>query len=162
MDWIIINLHGFYVSSECTLWYLQLNLDTRISQLLLLKKKIDLIADNTCLSGTTNYDIVWVGSDCLTHWGRVMHRPCDIYAKLTIIGSGNGLSPGRRQAIIWTDSSILLFGTNSEDLIEIQKFSLNKMHLKMSSAKWPPFRLGLNVLIGYCIPEQIPYHRIHL
>ena len=43
--------------------------------------------------------------------------------KLTIIGSDNGLSPGRRQAIIWTNDGILLIGplgTNfSEILIEI-------------------------------------------
>ena len=32
----------------------------------------------------------------LTHWGRVTHMWVD---KLTIIGSDNGLSPGRRQAI---------------------------------------------------------------
>ena len=39
------------------------------------------------------------------------------------IGSGNGLSPNRRQAIIWTNSGILLtepLGTNfNEILIEI-------------------------------------------
>ena len=35
----------------------------------------------------------------LTHWGRVMHI---CISKLTIIGSDNGLSPRRRQAIIWT------------------------------------------------------------
>ena len=43
--------------------------------------------------------------------------------KLTTIGSDNGLSPGRRQAIIWTNAGILLIwtlGTNfSEILIEI-------------------------------------------
>ena len=43
--------------------------------------------------------------------------------KLTIIGSDNGLSPERRQAIIWTNAGILLIGplgTNfSEILIEI-------------------------------------------
>ena len=43
--------------------------------------------------------------------------------KLTIIGSDNGLSPGRRQAIIWTNAGILLIGplgTNfPEILIEI-------------------------------------------
>ena len=40
---------------------------------------------------------------------------------LTIIGSDNGLSPGRRQAIIWTNAGILLIGgTNvSEILIKI-------------------------------------------
>ena len=33
----------------------------------------------------------------LTHWGRVTHI---CVSKLTIFGSDNGLSPGRRQAII--------------------------------------------------------------
>ena len=72
----------------------------------------------------------------LTHWGRVTHI---CVSKLTIIGSDNGLSPGRRQAIIWTNARILLiraFGTNFiEKLDEIHSFSFSKMHLKMSSAK---------------------------
>ena len=83
----------------------------------------------------------------LTHWGRVTHI---CISKLTIIGSDDGLSPGRRQAIIWTNAGILLIGplgTNfSQILIEIYTFSLKKMHLKRSSAKWRLFRLGLNVL----------------
>ena len=83
----------------------------------------------------------------LTHWGRVTHI---CVGKLTIIGSDNGLSPGRRQAIIWTNAGILLigpWGTNfSENLIDIQACSFKKMHLKMSSSKWRPFCLGLNVL----------------
>ena len=48
--------------------------------------------------------------------------------KLSIIGSDNGLSPGRRQAIIWTNDGILLIGTLrtnfSEILSEINTFSL--------------------------------------
>ena len=71
-------------------------------------------------------------------------------SKLTTFGSDNGLSPGRRQAIIWTNAGILLIGplgTNfSEILIKIYKFSFKKMQLKMSSGKWRPSRLGLNVL----------------
>ena len=71
-------------------------------------------------------------------------------SKLTIIGSDNGLSPGRHQAIIWTNAGILLMGPKernfSEILIEIHAFSFKKMHLKMSSGKWRPFCLGLNVL----------------
>ena len=71
-------------------------------------------------------------------------------SKLTIIGSDKGLSPGRRQAIIWTNAGILLirpFGTNfSGILIEICTFSFKKIHLKMSSAKWHPFCLSLSVL----------------
>ena len=38
----------------------------------------------------------------LTHWGRVTHI---CVGKLSIIGSDNGLSPGRRQAIIWKKCS---------------------------------------------------------
>ena len=68
-----------------------------------------------------------------------MHRGvCD--NKLAIIGSDNGLSPDRRQAIIWTNAGILLIGPFfSEILIGIQTFSFKKMHLEMSSAKWRPF-----------------------
>ena len=84
----------------------------------------------------------------LTHWGRVTHICVD---NLTTIGSDNGLSPGRRQAIIWTNAGILLIGplgTNfSEILTEMITFSFKKMYLKVSSGKWRPFCLGLNVLI---------------
>ena len=83
----------------------------------------------------------------LTHWGRVTHI---CVGELTIICSDNGLSPGRRQAIIWNNAGLLLIepiGTNfSEISIGIQTFSFKKMHLNMSSAKWRPFWLGLNVL----------------
>ena len=80
----------------------------------------------------------------LTHWSSVVHI---CISKITIIGSDNGLSLGRRQAIIWTNVRILWIGslgTNfSEILIEIFKFSLKKMHLKMSSGKWQPSCLNL-------------------
>ena len=65
---------------------------------------------------------------CLTHWGRVTHI-C-VSKITTIIGSDNGFSPGRRQAIIWTSVGILLIGslgTNfSEILIEIYTFSFQE------------------------------------
>ena len=58
-------------------------------------------------------------------------------SNLTITGSDNGLLPGRRQAIIWTNAGILLigpYGTNfSEILIEILTYSFTKMSLKVSS-----------------------------
>ena len=83
----------------------------------------------------------------LTHWGRVTHI---CVGNLTIIASHNGLPPARRQAIISTNTRILLIrslGTNfSEISIGIQTFSVKKMHLNMSSAKWCPFCLGRNVL----------------
>ena len=86
-------------------------------------------------------------SFALTHWGQVTHI-CVI--KPNIIGSDNGLSPGLRQAIIWTNAEILLtgpLGTNFREIvIEIYTFSFKKMHLKMLSEKWRPFCLSLNVL----------------
>ena len=85
----------------------------------------------------------WVKKTQLTHWGRVTHV---CVGKLTIIGLDNG----RRQAIIWTNAGIFLFGPLGsylcEIVIEIDTFSLKKMHLKLSSAEWRPSCLGLNVL----------------
>ena len=43
----------------------------------------------------------------LFHWGRVTHI---CVSKLTIIGSDNGLSPDRRQAIICTKAGLLSIG----------------------------------------------------
>ena len=75
----------------------------------------------------------------LTHWDRVTHI---CVSKLTIIGSDNGLSADRRQAIIWTNDGILLIRTFrthfSEILSEIHTFSFKKMHFNMSSGKWRP------------------------
>ena len=89
------------------------------------------------------------GFPTLTHWGRVTHI---CVGKQTIIGSDNGLSPGRRQAIIWTNDGILLIGplrTNINEIsIKILTFSFTKIRLKVTSAKWRLFCLGLNVLNG--------------
>ena len=96
----------------------------------------------------------WWVLEYLTHWGRVTHI---CVSKLTIIGSDNGLSPDRRQAITWTNVGILLIGplgTNfSEILIKILTFSFKKMRMKVPSAKRRPFCLGLNVLNGATGPE---------
>ena len=80
----------------------------------------------------------------LTHcWGRVTHV---CVGNLTIIGSDNGLSPDRHQAIIWTNDGIMLIGplgiNFSESLIKIHTFSFTKMHLKISSVKRQPFCPG--------------------
>ena len=95
--------------------------------------------------------LLMCGHSCMgfiTHWGRVTHI---CVGNLTMIGSDNGLGPGRRKDIIWNNAGILLIGplgTNlSEILIEIHPFSFKKMHLKTSSGKWPPFCLGFNVLM---------------
>ena len=103
----------------------------------------------SCLTALSHYlNQCWqIISEVSWHWGRVTHL---CVSKLTSIASDNGLTPGRRQAIIWNDAEIFLIGplgTNfSEILIELQTFSLKKIHLKMSSAKCRPFCLGLNVL----------------
>ena len=71
-----------------------------------------------------------------THWGRVPHECVN---NLITIGSDNGLSPGRHQAIIWPNAVILLIGpsgTNvSEILIEIHTFSSKVTFLKKWSRK---------------------------
>ena len=69
---------------------------------------------------------------------------------LTIVGSNNGLSHVQRQAIIWTNAGSLSIGplrTNfNEILFEIHALSFKKMYLRVSSGKWLPFCLGLNVV----------------
>ena len=85
------------------------------------------------------YNLIWV---CAYSF-----RPWDAPTK-AIIGSDNGLSPDRRQAIIWTNAGILLivpWGTNLS-AIEIQTFPSKKVHLKVSSAKWWQCGLHLDVL----------------
>ena len=85
----------------------------------------------------------------LTHWGRVTHT---CVRNLAIIGSDNGLSLDRRQAITWTNAGILLIGplgTNfSEILIKIHAFSFKQIQLK-KSAKQRPFCLSLDILKSY-------------
>ena len=64
-------------------------------------------------------------------------------SKLTVICWDNGLSPGRRQAIIWTNAGKLLIRTLATNLSgilsEIRAVSWKKQYLKMSSAKWRHF-----------------------
>ena len=69
------------------------------------------------------------GEMSLTHWGRMTYI---CVSKQTIIGSDNGLSPGRRQAIIWTNAGILLMGTLGTNFSEILILILTYFH----SIKW--------------------------
>ena len=100
--------------------------------------------------GITLYE----GQRKFTHWGRVTHI---CVSKLTINGSYNGLSPARRQAIIWTNAGILLIrplGTNSREIvIEIYTLSFMKGELNISCGKWRPFCLGLSVLSSFIWPQ---------
>ena len=62
---------------------------------------------------------------------------------------------------IWTNARILLIGllgTNLREIsIAIHMFSFKKMHLKISSAKWRPFCLGLSVLFKFKFKFKIVY-----
>ena len=66
--------------------------------------------------------------------------------------------PRRRQAINWTNAGILLIrtlGTNFNEILnEIHTFSFKNMHLKMLSAKWRQFCLGLKLLAWR---QQMPH-----
>ena len=65
----------------------------------------------------------------LIDWGQLT-RIC--VGNLTIIGSDNCLSPGRRHAIIWTDAGILLIGPSKTDFNEIIHIHSRIHSLKMS------------------------------
>ena len=107
-------------------------------------------------------EVVFIQSPWLllrTHWGRLTHI---CVSKLTIIGSDNGLSPERRQTIIWTDAEILLagpLGTNfSEILVGIQTFSFRTILLKMSLSGVPDFFDRNKILSGYDLSHyQVPH-----
>ena len=97
----------------------------------------------------------------LIHQGRVTHI---CVSRLTIIGSNNGLSPSRRQAIIWTNAGILLIGPigTSFNEIVIEFHTFMKMQLKMSSGKWRPVCLGINVLNWMRRPHDSMLHIHHM
>ena len=128
---------------------------------MLVKQKIHqiLVNNSTTLYGQGCYSTIlgeftiYIFAVPYFHWGRVTHI---CVGKLSTVGSDNGLSPNRRQVIIWTNAGILLIGTlgtNFREIsIEIDTLSFRKMHLKMSSAKWRLFRLGLNELTEATFP----------
>ena len=94
--------------------------------------------DNKFKSIFANISILWVFIQLcqyffrtfyqhgITHWGRVTHI---CVGKLTII------SPGRRQAIIWTNAKILLIGPIgiklNENLFEMYAFWFEKISASM-------------------------------
>ena len=59
----------------------------------------------------------------LTHYGWVTHL---YISKISIISSDNGLLPGRRQAIIWTDAGILLIQTSVKSQAKFIHFHSRK------------------------------------
>ena len=80
----------------------------------------------------------------LTHWGRVTHI---CVSKLAIIAWDNGLSPGRRQAIIWTNAGILLIRPKLQWNLNRNLYTfIQENAFENVVWKWRPFCLGLNVL----------------
>ena len=105
--------------------------------------------DSTLTMWAANYlwqyrTITWL----LIHWGKETHI---CIGNLTTIGSDDGLSPCQSHVIIWNNAGILLIeplGTKFNEIwSDIHAFSFKKMHLKMWSAKWRQFYLGLIVLM---------------
>ena len=103
-----------------------------------------------------SYPISQLYRSRLNHWDSVAHI---CVSKLTVTVPNKGMSPNRHQAIIWANAGIMVIGpvgTNFSEIgIGIQTFSMTKMHLKMSSAKWRPFFLGFNMLMNYNLTSSI-------
>ena len=75
-----------------------------------------------------------VPSQCLylTHWGRVTYI---CISKLITIGSDNGLSPSRRQAIIWTNAGMLLIGPLGTNF-GVFLIGIQILHWRKCISKW--------------------------
>ena len=91
-----------------------------------------------------------------THWGWVMHI---CISNQNIIGSDNGLLPGQRQTIIWTNAGILWIGSLGTNFNEIHTFIFTKIHFKMSCGKWRPFCLGPQCVNSFCLSDTMWWHR---
>ena len=86
-------------------------------------------------------------------------------SKLTIIGSDNGLLPGRHQAIIWTNAGMLLIeslGTNFSEiwLVLLSTYlagSTGGGGLSTSCVKWSPTKCWAT---GFCCsrPRESAFH----
>ena len=94
---------------------------------------LHVVMHGRCMSHLWLAFLCWCASK-LTHRGWVTHI---CVSKLTIIGSYNGLSPDRRQAIIWTSAGILLIRTHFSKI-------LSKMHSRKLLMHWSYCSLALN------------------
>ena len=69
-----------------------------------------------------------------------------------VTGSDNGLPPGRRRTINWTNAGPLLTGPLETNFFNFNRNSyifIKRLHLIMSYDKWWPVCLGLNLLNSY-------------
>ena len=95
----------------------------------------------------------------IDHWGRVTH----IWAtELTILGSDNGLSPGRRQAIIWTIAGILLIGPLGTNFSEILINTFGYVVCEMLSISFRPQRVNCVSVYSQCWINRTDSISIHM
>ena len=94
---------------------------------------------NHCMLYLNLYDILDIR---LNVWARVTYI---CLSNLTIIGSDNGLSPGQRQSIIWTNPGLLLIG----QAIIISLWPSLLTHKCVTRPQW------INV-------SQIPIYSVHI
>ena len=78
----------------------------------------------------------------LTHWGRVIKPDHHLFRQW--LGAWPATSHYLNQC--WDFVNWTLRNKLSEYLIKLYTFEFKKMHFKMSSGKWRPFCLSLNVL----------------
>ena len=96
------------------------------------------------------------------HWVRVTHI---CVSKLTIIGSDNGLSPGRRQAIIWTNAGILTirnklqWNFNRNSYIFIQENAFENGVCEMASIWYRPQWVNMKLHWRYYERDGVLNHR---
>ena len=106
-------------------------------------------------------EINWTYIGLLTHWGRVTHI---CVSKLSIIGSDNGLSRGRRQAIIWTNAGILLIRTLGRNFI--QENALENVVCEMASVlsqlQWVNNYICINYYMKYTYFSSMPSEKYML
>ena len=85
-------------------------------------QSVDIQKDNSFPEARFLFNLS-IFTQCMWGKGKLFHqgRKTHIYVgKLTIIGSDNGLSPGRRRAIIWTNAGTWLIwplGTNFNEIL---------------------------------------------
>ena len=98
------------------------------------------------------------------HWGRVTHI---CVSKLTVIGSDNGMSPDRRQAIIWTNAEILLigpFGTkfNRNSNIFVQENAFESVVCEMAAISSRPQCVKISTISTTpMVAQSAPHQWVH-
>ena len=89
------------------------------------------------------HSVLWVLS---SRWGRVTHI---CVSDLPDIGSDNGLSPGRRQAIIWTTAGLLLIWTLGTNTV---KSYAKSIHFHSRKCVWKSrLRNGVHLSQPQCV-----------